>query len=268
METKQLGFLGAGNMAMALIQGVLKKHPAARVHASDPSAERRQLVVHQLDLPVSSDNTSTVTNSDVVVLATKPSVAASVLSDVKDVWKGEKLLVSVCAGVTCAQLESCLPSGARVIRAMPNTPALIGAGATAFARGKQASPEDAEYAMKLFQCVGECVEVEERLLDAVTGLSGSGPAYVLMAIEALADGGVRVGLPRPIALKLALQTVVGTARLAQETGEHPAVLKDRVTSPGGTTMSGVEALERAGFRHALMDAVSAATRRSEELGRK
>jgi pyrroline-5-carboxylate reductase len=191
----------------------------------------------------------------------------ALLSELAPRFRAEQLLISVCAGITLQRLGQPLLKGARIVRAMPNTPALVGAGATAFATGSNANNADRAFAQALFECVGECVEVEERLLDAVTGLSGSGPAYVLLMIEALADGAVQAGLPRATAQQLALQTVFGTACLAKQSGEHPALLKDRVTSPGGTTIAGLHALETAGFRAALMDAVGAAARRSEELGK-
>ena len=178
----------------------------------------------------------------------------------------QHLLISIAAGVTLARMEAALPAGARVIRVMPNTPALVGASASAFACGKSATPEDGQLAQKLFSSVGVALQVKETLLDAVTGLSGSGPAYVFLMIEALSDGGVAAGLPRDIATKLAAQTLLGSAKLLLETGQHPAALKDMVTSPGGTTIEGLHELEKAGVRGALINAVRAATDKSKKLG--
>lgn len=176
------------------------------------------------------------------------------------------LLISIAAGITLAAIEAKVHTSVRVVRVMPNTPSLVGQGATAIALGKYASREDEAFALELFNAVGSAYAVEEKVLDAVTGLSGSGPAYVFLFIEALADGGVRAGLPRAVALALAVQTVKGAATMVQETGVHPGELKDRVTSPGGTTITGVHALERGGFRGTVMDAVMEASKRSAELG--
>lgn len=207
-----------------------------------------------------------LTDCDTLLLCTKPQQAEEALAALRESGAQDALLVSVAAGLTLDWLESRCPKGFRVIRCMPNTPALVGKGAAAFARGSKATDEDAAFAARLLGSVGIAVEVPEKLLDAVTGLSGSGPAYVYLAIEALADGGVRCGLPRTEAQQLAAQTVLGAAAMVLETGQHPGTLKDMVTSPGGTTIAGLAALEKAGFRSALIEAVSAAARRSQELG--
>jgi len=206
-------------------------------------------------------------DAEALLLCTKPQQAEAALAELRESGARDALLVSVAAGLTLEWLEARVPAGFRVIRCMPNTPALVGKGAAAFARGGAAGDDDAGFAARLLGSVGLAVELPEKLLDAVTGLSGSGPAFIYVAIEALADGGVRCGLPRAEALRLAAQTVLGAAAMVLETGEHPGALKDMVTSPGGTTIAGISALEKAGFRAALIEAVSAATRRSAELGK-
>ena len=201
-----------------------------------------------------------------LLLAVKPDQVADVLEEVGGEFTEKKLLVSIAAGVTLARLEGGLGSGARVIRVMPNTPALVSASATAYALGKNATAEDGRLAQKLFSAIGVAFQLKESLLDAVTGLSGSGPAYVYLIIEALSDGGVAAGLPRDVATKLTAQTVLGSAKMALETGLHPGALKDMVTSPGGTTIEGLHELEKAGVRGALMNAVRAASEKSKKLG--
>jgi pyrroline-5-carboxylate reductase len=204
--------------------------------------------------------------ANVIVLAVKPDLVNDVLAEVRPHFTEKHLLISIAAGVPIARLESALPPGARVVRVMPNTPALVGASASAFTPGQAAQPEDAQLTQKLFAAVGVAYPVKEALLDAVTGLSGSGPAYVFLIIEGLSDGGVAAGLPRDIATQLAAQTLLGSAKLLLETGQHPAALKDMVTSPGGTTIEGLHELEKAGVRGALINAVRAATEKSKKLG--
>jgi pyrroline-5-carboxylate reductase len=223
-------------------------------------------VAAALGVATTSDNAAVVAASDVVVLAVKPGLVAKVLSH-EGVADARPLWISIAAGVSLARLAAALPKGARLVRAMPNTPALVRAGATAYVAGADATAADRALAQALFECAGYAWEApDESLLDAVTGLSGSGPAYVFVFLEALADAGVRVGLPRDAAQRLAIETVLGAAQLARTSGVHFAQLKDRVTSPGGTTIAGLARLEAAGFRAALLDAVEAATRRSRELG--
>jgi pyrroline-5-carboxylate reductase len=215
---------------------------------------------------VTGDNRAAAAEADLIVLAVKPQVIEPLLDEIAPAVDAKKLVISIAAGVPIAAIAHKLGAGVRIVRTMPNTPALVGAGATALARGPHATDADLEQALSLFEAVGVAVVVEEHHLDAVTGLSGSGPAFVFMAIEALADGGVKVGLARPIAMALAAQAVMGSAKLVLETGEHPGRLKDQVTSPGGTSIAGVHALEQHGFRAALIAAVEAATKRSRELG--
>jgi pyrroline-5-carboxylate reductase len=270
MKTTRIGFLGAGNMAGALISGLLasKVVESAQISVSDPRQSRLSELATEHGLQTAASNRELTTWANVVVVSVKPGVVAQVLEDCAPLFGSTHLVVSIAAGVPIRAIEAKLPAGVRVVRAMPNTPAIARAGATAISGGTSASASDLDLAKTLFDAVGKTVVLEETHLDAVTGLSGSGPAYVMLLIEALADGGVKVGLPRDVALLLATQTVYGSAKLLLETGEHPARLKDMVTSPGGTTIAGLAALERAGVRSAFLTAVEDATRRSAELGKK
>ena len=268
MKTKRLGFLGAGNMASALIQGLLHGDvlPASHILASDVKGDRLEQLSAEHGIRTTMDNHQLLRESDVVVLAVKPQVIDRVLTEVGGDVRPDQLVISVAAGVPVEALESRLPAGSRVVRSMPNTPATVQAGATAIAGGAHASVDDLRVARELFEAVGRVVVVEEALIDAVTGLSGSGPAYVMLIIEALADGGVKVGLHRDTALLLAAQTVFGSAKLLLETGEHPGRLKDMVTSPGGTAIAGLHTLESGALRKTLIDAVETASERAAELG--
>ncbi|MBM4359778.1 MAG: pyrroline-5-carboxylate reductase [Deltaproteobacteria bacterium] len=261
---RRIGFLGGGNMAEALLRGLLASGVTTpdALQVSDPALERRHHFLEAYGIAVHAENEDCAAWADVVLIAVKPQAMPAVLGSLATY---DGLAITIAAGVATATVEAASP--ARVVRAMPNTPALVLAGATAVARGGRASEEDLALAEELFAAVGRVVRVPEAMLDAVTGLSGSGPAYVMTMIEGLADGGVKMGLPRDVALTLAAQTVYGSAMLQLLTEEHPAVLRDRVTSPGGTTSAGLARLEAAAFRHALIDAVEAATRRSLELGR-
>ncbi len=265
----QIGFIGAGRMATALARGLTAAGfttPAA-VIASDVSPIALQQFGKETGAQTAAENGAVLSRSDVVVLAVKPQQVPSVLAELRSHVQAKHLLVSIAAGVTLKSLQDGLGDGCRIVRVMPNSPCLVGAGASAFACGANATDADAELVSALLSTVGIAVPVPESQLDAVTGLSGSGPAYGFQIIEALSDGGVRVGLPREVATKLAAQTLLGAARMVLETGDHPGVLKDAVTSPGGTTIAGLHALERGRVRSALMDAVEAATQRSIELGR-
>ncbi len=268
MKTRRLGFLGAGNMATALIRGLLHGNvlPPSRILASDVKAERLEQIGNEHGIRTTMDNHQLLRESDVVVLSVKPQVIDRVLTEIGAELRPDQLLVSVAAGVPLEALESRLPPGSRVVRTMPNTPATVQAGATAVAAGTNATADDLRLAREMFEAVGRVVVLDEVLLDAVTGLSGSGPAYVMLIIEALADGGVKVGLHRDTALLLAAQTVFGSAKLLLETGEHPGRLKDMVTSPGGTAIAGLHTLESGALRKTLIDAVECATRRAAELG--
>jgi pyrroline-5-carboxylate reductase len=265
---KKIAFLGSGNMAEALVKGLLAAGVAApaEIVCAEPRLERREELRKRFGVVVTASNVEAVSQAAIVLLSVKPHVADAVLAEIQPAVDATKLVVSIAAGVPISAIARRLGASARIVRTMPNTPALVGAGATALARGGSATDADLAQALALFQSVGTAVVVEEHLLDAVTGVSGSGPAYVYLAIEALSDGGVKAGLPRDVATKLAAQTVLGAARMVLETGEHPGRLKDQVTSPGGTTIAGVHALEAGGFRAALIAAVEAATRRARELG--
>jgi pyrroline-5-carboxylate reductase len=270
LDQIRIGFVGGGAMGEALAAGVLAAGvPGSNVRAADPDPARRKQLEQSLGIEASADNAIVVAASDLVVLAVKPGLvgpALAALGGRAASALARPLWVSIAAGVPLAALRAALPPDARVVRAMPNTPALVRSGATAFVAGDGCSGEDRALVRALFEGVGMAWEAPaESLLDAVTGLSGSGPAYVFVFLEALSDAGVRMGLPREAASALAVQTVLGSARLAQETGRHPAALKDQVTSPGGTTIAGLERLEAHGFRAAVHEAVAAATRRSKEL---
>lgn len=268
LRKKKIAILGSGNMGEALVKGLLrsgKAQPEALV-CSDPRAERREELHKRYGVQVTADNRAAAAQADIAVLAVKPQSIDVLLDEIAPAVDAKKLVISIVAGVPIAAIARKLGTGVHIIRTMPNTPALVGAGATALAKGPHATDADLEQALALFEAVGVAVVVEEHHLDAVTGLSGSGPAFVFVAIEALADGGVKVGLARPVALALAAQAVMGSAKLVLETGEHPGRLKDQVTSPGGTSIAGVHALESGGFRAALIAAVEAATKRSRELG--
>ncbi len=268
MQGKTLGFLGGGNMAAALVKGLLhaKVLPPEKIIVSDVKTERLQFLKEKHGIVTTIDNHALVKSSDIVVLAVKPQVIDKVLEGASGDFHAGQLVISVAAGVPVSAIESRLADGVHVVRSMPNTPATVDAGATAIAPGTFATEADLEVARKLFSAVGRVVTLDETLLDAVTGLSGSGPAYVMLMIEALADGGVKVGLHRDTALLLAAQTVFGSAKLLLETGEHPGRLKDMVTSPGGTAIAGLHTLESGGLRRTLIDAVEAATTRAAQLG--
>ena len=264
----RIAFVGAGNMAGALIRGLIGNGTVAadQIIASDPEEERLTALQSELAIRTSSDNAEAVRDATVVVLATKPQVFPLVLPGLAGALRPDALVVSIAAGISTGIIERALPDGTRVVRSMPNTPALVGSGATAIAGGSHAAERDLDLAETLFRSVGIAVRVPEAQIDAVTGLSGSGPAYVFAMIEALRDAGVREGLSEETALRLASQTVFGAARLLLEQDEGPEVLRQRVTSPGGTTRAGLDALTARGFADVIMGAVRAATRRSVELG--
>jgi len=269
MHSHVVGFIGAGQMARALAKGFIQAGlvKAEQTIAADPApAAAQQFAAEVAGARLVATNAAVVEQASVIFLAVKPQSMAAVYSELSDQITIGKLFVSIAAGVTLTKLSEGLKSR-RVIRVMPNTPALIGEGASAYALGPGATAEDRKLVGELLAAVGKAFVVDEKLLDAVTGLSGSGPAFVYVMIEALSDGGVRMGLPREIASALAAQTVRGAAAMVIETGEHTSVLKDKVASPGGTTIAGLQALEDRGLRGALIAAVEAATRRSQELGK-
>lgn len=267
MIERKIGFIGAGKMAEALARGIVGAGivQAPDVLASDPSEERRRLFGQEIGATVVEANTALMAAAEVVVLAVKPQVLPAVVEEIAPSVRPEHLIVSIAPGITLAWLHERLGTG-RLVRVMPNTPALVGEGAAAFCRGPGADDSDAALVEQMLSAVGLCVEVEEDRMDAVTGLSGSGPAYVYTVVEALSDGGVKMGLPRAVAMRLAAQTVLGAARMVLETGREPGELRDQVTTPGGTTIEGLRALENAGVRKAFIDAVEAATLKSKKLG--
>src|ERR1700674_830011 len=264
---KKLGFIGVGNMGEALVKGLIASKAAepSQILVSARRPERvRELV--KLYGVRSATNAEVARDSDVLVLAVKPQILDAVLRGIAHEVARDRLVISVAAGVPIAAIERRLQPPMRIVRAMPNTPATVGAGATAIALGEHATDVDLATAKTIFDSVGLTVVLDEVQLDAVTGLSGSGPAYIFLIIEALADAGVKVGLSRRSALQLAAQTVFGSAKLLLESGQHPGLLKDGVTSPGGTAIAGLHTLEAGGLRNVLMTAVEVATRRSRELG--
>lgn len=268
LRDQRVAFIGAGNMAEALIAGLLHGRclPSSRIIASDINAARRDAIRHRYDIVVTDTNREAAEQADVVVLAVEPQVLDDVLEEIAPTIGTAKLVVSVAAGYPMTRMARYLNGTVRIVRAMPNTPSIIREGVTALAYGEGLSDTDAATARALFEPIGKVVVTGERAMDAVTGLSGSGPAYIFVMIEALADGGVLMGLPRQTAQVMAAQTVAGAAQLLLTSREHPGVLKDRVASPEGTTIAGLHALEQGRFRAALVSAVEAAARRSAELG--
>ena len=269
LNVGKIAFIGGGNMAEAIIHGLMREEVGAGICVAEIDVKRRDgLTALFPRVRVVGDAAEAAQWGDVIVLAIKPQQAEGVLDLIESVVTPEKLVISIMAGMPTTKLEANLPPGCRVIRAMPKTPALIGAGATAVCSGRKAVNSDLDLALQIFTLIGSAVSVEEKLMDAVTGLSGSGPAYVFTFIEALTDAGVKNGLSRAVAARLAAQTVLGAARMVIETGEHPALLKEKVTSPGGTTIAGLHALENGSFRAVVMNAVEAACLKSRELAGK
>jgi len=269
LAAQSIGFIGAGNMAEALIRGLVRGGhvPAARVAASAPRRDRLEELRGAYGIAVTTDNREVARGAGLVVLSVKPQILDKVLREIGDQLRPGTLVISIAAGVDTETIEAAVPDSVRVVRAMPNVPATVGAGATAIAGGRHASEADLATARAIFDAVGISVLLDETHLDAVTGLSGSGPAYIFLILEALADAGVKVGLSRRNAQRLAAQTVMGSAKLLLETDEHPGKLKDMVTSPGGTAIAGLHTLEEGGLRTTLINAVETATKRARELGR-
>lgn len=268
LANKRLCILGCGNLGRALLAGLVESHlvAPADIAITNRRRERSEALAAQYGVRIGRDNADCAKEADVILVSVKPQILPRVLSEIAASAK-DALIISVAAGVSSSRMENELGGNPRVVRAMPNTPALIKQSATALAGGAHATDGDLQLARTVFQAIGRTVTVEESHLDAVTGLSGSGPAYVFLMIEAFADAGVKVGLSREVAMELAVQTIQGSARLLQETGEHPGQLKDQVTSPGGTAIAGLHTLEAGGLRTTIMNAVESATRRAGELGR-
>ena len=269
LKGKKVGFLGSGNMGEALIKGLTVANvvPGEMIWASDVRGDRLKELGRTYGIQLASDNLQLVREVDVVIMAVKPQIMAPVLREIASVFSRRKLMISLAAGVSTELLRGALGKDGRLIRVMPNTPALVLEGVTAIAKAEGLEPEDMDVAGEIFSAVGRVVILDESLMDAVTGLSGSGPAYVAVVIESLADGGVKMGLDRLTAMTLATQTVLGAAKLLLETRLHPGALKDMVSSPGGTSIAGVAALEEGGIRATFIKAVERATQRSKELGR-
>jgi pyrroline-5-carboxylate reductase len=263
-----LGFLGTGRMATALAAGFIRAGLVTprQVVGSDPQPVARKQFAGETEARLFEANVAVAEVAKVLVLATKPDQVAAVLGEIRDHFTSDHLLISIAAGVPTARIEAALPPRARVIRVMPNTPALVGACAAGYALGQAATAADGQLVQRLLSAVGVAFPVKESLMDAVTGLSGSGPAYVYQFIEALSDGGVAVGLPRDVATRLAAQTVLGAGKMVLETGTHPGALKDMVTSPGGTTIEGLHELEKGRLRGTVISAVRAAAEKSRQLG--
>ena len=270
LDGKKLGFIGTGKMGSALIEGICNAgiFSPSDVYASDLYEPSLDYLKETVGVNVSTDNTNTVKNSNIIVLAVKPQILRKVIAGIRDDIASDKLIVSIAAGVKLEDIESEFNTGTRVVRVMPNIAATVAEAASAITQGSSASKEDAEDALAIFRSVGSAIQVPENLMDAVTGLSGSGPAYIFPVIEAMADGAVHEGLDRNSALVLAAQTVIGAAKMVLETGTHPGELKDMVTSPAGTTIRGIRALEESGIRAAFMKAVIESSNRSKELGKK
>lgn len=269
LKNKRIAVLGAGHMGRALIGGLVR---AKLVEPKDITASRRgeealSELKRRFNISTTTDNKKAVANADIIILAVKPQAASGVLAEIAPKVSKRQLVISVMAGIRADAINGKLKKPCPVVRAMPNTPCLVDAGATAIAAGKYASDKDLEAAEAVFASVGKVARLPETAMDAVTGLSGSGPVYIYMVIEAMIDGGVKMGIPRDVAAKLAAQTVFGAAKLVLETGRHPALLKDEVTTPGGTAINAIHVLEAKGLRSVLIDAIVAATLRSQEISR-
>lgn len=266
-NNQKLVIVGIGNMGTALLRGILKADllPASNITVTSRNADRRDAIANELGVSATDDNASTVGEADIVLLCIKPQGINDIAEQIRTGCSPETLVISILAGITTEHMAELFGDTTPTVRAMPNIPSMVDCGATAIVAGPCATRQHMELASAVFDAVGEVVEVAEGQMDAVTGLSGSGPAYIYMIIEALTDGGVKMGLPREIALKLATQTVMGSARLVKETGIHPAVLRDQVTTPGGTAIAAIHDLESHGLRTMLISAVVTATKRSQTL---
>ncbi len=269
MLKERIGFIGGGKMCEALIKGILRAKLSSidRIMASDVDKKRCQILETEIKIKTTQENKRVTSDSDIIILAIKPNVMGNVLKDLKSGITPKHLVVSIAAGIPLNFIESFVSADCRVIRVMPNTPCLVGETAAGYALGKNATQEDGKLVGKILNAVGKSYLLEEEHLDAVTGLSGSGPAFVYTVIEALSDGGVKMGLPRDVSTMLAAQTVFGAAKMVLETGMHTGELKDFVTSPGGTTTEGLHVLEKGAIRAIMIDAVEAATKKSKKLGK-
>lgn len=269
LNMHKIAFIGGGNMAEAIIRGLLHEDAGVEIAVAEISSKRRgELTDLFPNVRVVDSAAEAAGWGELIILAIKPQQSEGALDLIEPVITPDQLVISIMAGLPTSKVEANLAPGCRVIRAMPNTPALIGVSATAVSAGRKASADDLALALQIFSMIGIAIPIDEKLMDAVTGLSGSGPAYVFTFIEALSDAGVQNGLPRAVASQLAVQTVFGAAKMIMETGEHPALLKEKVTSPGGTTIAGLRALEVGSFRGIIMNAVETACLKSKELAEK
>ena len=269
MLKERIGFIGGGKMAEALAKGIINASLSSvdKIIASDVDKKRCQILEKDTGIKTTQENKKITSESDIIILAVKPNIIGSILKELRNDITPKHLVVSIAAGIPLDFIESALNKGCRVVRVMPNTPCLVGETAAGYALGKAATRDDGKLVGEILNAVGKSYLLEENHLDAVTGLSGSGPAFVYTVIEALSDGGVKMGLPRDISTKLAAQTVLGAAKMVLESGMHTGELRDFVTSPGGTTIAGLHALEKGSIRNALIDAVETATKKSKRLGR-
>ena len=269
MLKERIGFIGGGKMAEALAKGIINARLSSvdKIIASDVDNKRCQILEKDTGIKTTQENKKVTSESDIIILAVKPNIIGSILKELKNDITPKHLVVSIAAGIPLDFIESALNKGCRVVRVMPNTPCLVGETAAGYALGKAATQDDGELVGEILNAVGKSYLLEEKHLDAVTGLSGSGPAFVYTVIEALSDGGVKMGLPRDISTKLAAQTVLGSAKMVLESGMHTGELRDFVTSPGGTTIAGLHALEKGSIRNVLIDAVETATKKSKRLGK-
>lgn len=265
---KKIGFIGAGKMAQAIINGVLNSgfSNLDNIYAFEPDQRVVDSLKQDFNLNFCENNNEVVEKSDVIIICVKPHFVERVLSEIKYSLTKEKVIISIAAGISTKKMENNIQEGIQVIRVMPNTPALVGEGMSALCKGKYCTQTTLNYAMELFSKFGRAIEIEEKLINAVTGVSGSGPAFMYLLIEAIADGGVRLGLKKDVAIELAAQTALGAAKMIIETGKHPAILKDEVTTPAGTTAEGLYSMEKDNIRASMIRAVIKTARRSEELG--
>ena len=267
ISTYHIGIIGSGNMGKAIIKGLKAVKPTPKISAWDALSENQKFLKDELGILVPQNNQELVANSDIIILAVKPQVVDSVMAEIADSLTTEKLLISIAAGVPCKRLEKELKDPVPTIRIMPNTPALINRGISAIAAGTHAATKHLEITQDIFTCLGETALVAENTMDMVTAVSGSGPAYVFLVIEAMLDAAVGLGMPRDLARKLVIETILGTTELLKESNKHPMALKDMVTSPGGTTIAGLAELEKHGLRHAFNEALKSACQRSQDLGK-
>jgi len=269
MLKEKIGFIGGGKMGEALINGILRAGLSSsdKIMVSDVDKKRLQILEKEAGIKTTQDNKKITSDSDIIILAVKPNMMGSVLDELNSEITSKHLIISIAAGIPLSFIESSLNKGCRAIRVMPNTPCLVGETAAGYALGKKATRNDGKLVGQILDAVGKSFLLEEKYLDAVTGLSGSGPAFIYVVMEALADGGVKMGLSRDVAITLAAQTAFGAAKMVLESGTHIGQLRDSVTSPGGTTIEGLHALEKGGIRNALIDAVETATKKSKSLGK-